>query len=59
MHTRPITVQVWKSVLNQLIYHLNAPKVAHMQAAVAKQGYEAKIALDAVHEMIDSTTKFV
>jgi hypothetical protein len=45
-------------VLNQLIYRLNAPEVAYMQAAVAKQGCEAKMALHTVHEMIDSTTKF-
>jgi hypothetical protein len=44
---------------DRLIYRPSAPRLADVLVAVAKQGCEAKIALEAAHESIDSTTNNV
>jgi hypothetical protein len=57
MHTWPVTLRACSRVHNRLVYNSSAPRLLCLQTAVAKQGYEALIALDAVHEIVDSTTK--
>jgi hypothetical protein len=59
MHTKLITLQAWRRVYDRLIYCPSAPRLADVLVAVAKQGCEAKIALEAAHESIDSTTNDV
>ena len=59
MYTRLITLQAWSSVRDQMTYRPSAPRLADVQAAVAKQGCDAKIALEAAHKTIDSTANDV
>jgi predicted GNAT family acetyltransferase len=59
MHTWPVALQARSSVRDQLFHKYSVPRLTGVQAAIAKKGYKAKMALDAVHETIDSTTKVV
>jgi hypothetical protein len=46
-------------VLDRSVYRPSALRPADVQVAVAKQGCKAKMAPDAAHETINSTTKLV
>jgi hypothetical protein len=59
MHIRLTTLQAWSRVRDRLTYRPSAPRLADVQVAVVKQGCEAKMALEAAHETIDSTTNDV
>jgi hypothetical protein len=59
IHTRFVILQTWSNVLNCLVYRPSALKLLDVQAAVAKQGCKAKMAMDAAHRTVDSTTKLV
>jgi hypothetical protein len=56
MYTGFITLQACSRVRDRMTYRPSAPRLAVVQAAVAKQGCDAKIALEAAHKTIDSTT---